>query len=365
MKQTIIMIVIGLLLSLSSCNRPTDPQDGNRQPADSLLIKQEGRQNAVYYWKTVFDPDSIELAFLCSHNITRMYIRYFDVIYDPTHAPESLVPNATIQFKQSVPDGIEVIPTIFITNEAMANWPVERMLDSKSDEYYYDQLLYRIQAMNQRNGIKGVREVQVDCDWSVSTRYKFFMFCEGLKSRLRNRGLCLSSTIRLHQLKEPLPPVDRGVLMCYNTGSLRNISAQNSILSESDVYSYIRHLEITEESIPIDIAYPTFAWSVMFAPDRRFLGIVRKNDLSDTEYFRKVEDNLYEVIKETTSGNAILKKGNLLRLEQSDYCTIKSIKGQLDTKFAHAGTAPNIILYHLDSNNLSKYSHEEIESLYQ
>lgn len=330
---------------------------------------------SIYWWKTVYDPDSLELAFLQEHNIKRVYVRYFDVIYDPANRPEPIVPNATLQFRQSFPEDMEIVPTIYITNEAMASWPEELREDEsyydwgpkpfKSTEYYVDQIIYRIKAMNIRNKVINVREIQVDCDWTRTTRPMFFHFCEELGKKLHKEGLALSSTIRLHQLKDDAPPVDRGVLMCYNTGALRNVTTKNSILHADDVYAHIKSIDFKDYGIPLDVAYPTFGWSVMYSPDKKYIGLVKTTDLSDTDYFELQEDGTYKVLKDCTSGHSILNAGNFLRLEKSEFTTISQVKSQIDLKRDLKDKEFSTILYHLDSKNLNKYSNEEIEAIYK
>ena len=330
-------------------------------------------KRSVYWWKTVYDPDSTELSFLKEHDIQRMYVRYFDVIYDPANRPEPIVPNATLQFRQSFPEGVEIVPTIFITNEAMGSWPKERTNDyyywepepMKSTGYYVDQIIYRIKAMNARNQVHGIREVQVDCDWSRTTRESFFKFCRLLRERLHAEGIALSSTIRMHQLREDAPPVDRGVLMCYNTGALRNVTTKNSILSADDVYSHMKGVNMHDFGIPMDVAYPTFGWSAMYSQENRFLGLVRTTDLSDTTTFEPQGDGLYKILRDCSAGHAVMKAGNILRLEESEFSTVSQVKSQIDLKRDQKELGYSTILYHLDSTNLSKYTYEEIESLYQ
>ena len=41
------------------------------------------KHNSIYYWKTVFELDSVELSFLQKHNIGRIYLRMFDVATEP------------------------------------------------------------------------------------------------------------------------------------------------------------------------------------------------------------------------------------------------------------------------------------------
>ena len=41
--------------------------------------KMSAHQNSIYHWKTVFSPDSAEMAFIEKHSIGRIYLRMFDV----------------------------------------------------------------------------------------------------------------------------------------------------------------------------------------------------------------------------------------------------------------------------------------------
>ena len=40
------------------------------------------RVRSVYYWSTTLNIDSTKTAFLRAHGISRMYVRYFDVVAD-------------------------------------------------------------------------------------------------------------------------------------------------------------------------------------------------------------------------------------------------------------------------------------------
>ena len=183
-------LLVALALFLGACS-------GTRQkPVRSL-----------YYWSTTFVNDSLKRQFYKAHNVQRLYIRYFDVVKRPNQEP---LPNATITFNDSVPQGIEVIPTVFITNECMRQPP-----------QFAEQLWQRIRQMNETHGVKNVKEIQIDCDWSKQTQDVYFQFLRQLHQLLAKAGLKLSVTIRLHQLGMQAPPVDKGTLMLYNTGDFR------------------------------------------------------------------------------------------------------------------------------------------------
>lgn len=202
--------------------------------------------NAVYYWRTEWRLDSVETAFLCRHKIDRVFCRYFDVVMDDATAEPK--PNATITFGAPMPEGIEIIPTVYITEDCM----------HARHEDLARKLVQRVVQMNETHDISGVRELQIDCDYTHNSRRTFYAFLEEVRSEARHHHLRLSATIRLHQLAMPVPPVDYGVLMLYNTGDPQRFDERNPVLDSRDVQPYIRYLDGYD--LPLATAYPVYAW---------------------------------------------------------------------------------------------------------
>ena len=230
----------------------------------ALLIscgKETKHVNAAYYWSTTFGGDSAMTAFMEEQHVGRLYVRYFDVVIDEN---DNVHPNATIQFESAMPDSVDVIPCVFITNESMAKCPDN-----------LDSLIYqRVRQMNVTHDITGVKELQIDCDWSQRTQKNYFDMLRRLRDRAHADGWELSCTIRLHQLSMEAPPVDRGVLMMYNTGDVRKMD-RNPILDLRDVEPYLRHLD--SYSLPLATAYPAFEWSILYR-GHRYVGIMHDED---------------------------------------------------------------------------------------
>ena len=152
-------------------------------------------------------------------------------------------------------------------------------------------LLRRVMQMSETNDITGVREIQIDCDWTMTTRKTYYDFLMRLVERARNENIQISTTIRLHQLTQPVPPVERGVLMMYNTGDVRQWEGTNPILDMRDAGPYMRHLK--KYDLPLSTAYPVFAWNVLFR-DGHYVGIMHSDDdlpvlKGDTVVERRVE----------------------------------------------------------------------------
>ena len=221
-----------------------------------------GSRRSVYYWSTVLDIDSTKQAFIDRHGISRMYVRYFDVVASEDGSP---VPNATLRFGTGVPQGVEVVPAVYIVNECMA-------ADTAG---LAGLILKRILQMNATNDIGGVKEIQIDCDWTRRTRQRYFGFLRTLRAMAAERGVKVSATIRLHQLAEGAPPVDRGVLMMYNTGDFTDISCQKPILDTRDAAPYLRHL--AGYGLKLAAAYPIYSWRILFRGGR-YVGIMHRDD---------------------------------------------------------------------------------------
>lgn len=257
--------------------------------------------NSVYYWRTDLHLDSTEHTFLQQYDIRKFYCRYFDVVIN--HDAEGPVPNATITFSQSVPKGLEVVPTIYITEDCMHQW----------HEGLAQKLVQRIRQMNETNDIAGVKEIQIDCDFTAKSRRTYYQFLDSIRQAW---GGTVSTTIRLHQLSMEAPPVDYGVLMIYNTGDPQKFAERNPILDLRDVLPYLRHL--SSYPLPMAAAYPVFSWL------RTIHGI-----------------NILHTVEAS----------EILRVKQA----IEAERPTLSNA---------IITYHLDQENIKRYKPETYEEIY-
>lgn len=262
------------------------------------------RCNSVYYWRTDLRLDSAEKAFLNQYNIKKVYCRYFDVVMNDGASEPS--PNATITFSDTLPEGIEIIPTIYITEDCM----------HKPYKDLAKKIVDRILQMNETNDIKNVREIQIDCDYTSKSRTTYYKFLEEIRHHL-STAYHLSTTIRLHQLSMPAPPVDYGVLMVYNTGDPRKWEERNPILDYRDVYPYLSRLD--KYPLPLATAYPVYQW------------------------IRNIQNVRVE---HTVEAEEILKVKHALEKERP-------------------GLSRSIITYHLETDNINRYKPETYEEIYR
>lgn len=278
--------------------------------------------NAMYYWRTSLRFDSTERAFIRKQNIRRLYVKFFDVAVD---GRQGAVPVATLKFIDPVPEGVEVVPTVFIVENCLRD----------TISHLAEKVVTRVLKMCETNDIVAVREVQVDCDWTLRSREKYFALLSDMRRLLKEHDMKLSATIRLHQLSQPAPPVDYGALMVYNTADPRRLTDHNPILDIRDVEPYVKHLR--GYKLPLATAYPLFSWQLLF---------------NGTEFNRFLYGER-PVLKLNT--DTIVS----WRSEVEQILRAKSVVEKRRADASHL-----IILYHLDKQFISNYTNEDYEKIF-
>ncbi|MBQ3324922.1 MAG: hypothetical protein IJG81_08780 [Muribaculaceae bacterium] len=341
MNRIITYILLLIVVTTVGC-KPSGESVDNPKPA-------------VYYWRTTLALDSVERQFLHDNNVGKMYVRYFDIALNDKG---QLRPNATITFDDSIPAGIEVIPTIFIVNNC-----IEHGIDTIAPL-----LVQRVLQMNETHGIAGVKEIQIDCDWTASTQSAYFNFLQIMKQLLEEKGMALSVTIRLHQLAMEVPPAQYGVLMMYNTGELKDSKQRNPILDKRDVEPYMKY--VADYQLPLCVAYPNFNWQLLYTGDK-FRDILYSEDLGDSTLYRKVSDNKYLVVSSIDLPNYLSSNSSYTYLNTGD--TVIVIKPeaasivQIHDALSHErpGINDQVIIYSLNNSSINNYTSSDYEKIYR
>jgi hypothetical protein len=307
-------------------------------------------QPAFYYWKSSFRLSDIERNTLQKNQINKLYIKFFDITWDSYKSHPQFV--AAIRFAEKAQNSCDIIPVVFITNQTFVNLP----------ESEIDTLARRVFENITKLSKSKIQEIQIDCDWSLSTKRKYFRFLKALKKD----SILLTATIRLHQVKffekTGIPPVDRGMLMCYNMSDWRNPDTKNSIYSTKVLSQYIQRLE--KYPIPLDVVMPIFHWTVIYR-NNQFLFFVNNLDSEELKRnldFTQLSDNqLFEVKKDTLFKNFSIRKGDIFRCEESNFEEVLEGSEMILDKISNEKLT--FTLYHLEEKCLTKYSDEQLKKL--
>lgn len=273
-----------------------------------------------------------------------MYLRLFDVDIEKGRA----VPIARLRVAR-LPEHIEIVPVIYIRNEVIAS------LDPLRTQELSSNLLQQSKAFLPG----GFPEIQIDCDWTQSTRDRYFRLLKMMKHDLPP-NVTLSATIRLHQLKyrsqTGVPPVERGALMFYGTGQPSDTNERNSILDLDTAQKYLASLG--DYPLPLDAALPVYSWGVLFH-GHKFRGILRDVSREVLEEGFSRSGNIYRARKTVRLRGMTLAAGDWIRLDSVD----PEVSAQA-LKMLLPGLRPDsrVILFHYHEG-LTKYGSKEILSI--
>ncbi len=304
-------------------------------------------QAAFYHWQTRFDLSAAESDYLAALHVQKLYLKCFDVDWQ-NGAP---YPTAILQMESDL-NAYELVPTIFITNRTLLEIEATQLPDLA--QKIADKILQVFPKSR-------FQEVQFDCDWSGDTQQKYFELLRLLRQQFPKKTL--SATIRLHQVKfferTGVPPVDRGMLMCYNVGKIDDWISENSILDSDIVRQYLTNFE--EYPLVLDVALPMFHWGLLFRDMElsRIFNNLRAEDLEDSTRFQAFTENRYEVIKDTYLNGHYLYEGDRIRLEYITQAELIRTARLLSEQLPFA--ARHISFYHLDTTTIQQHPHENLE----
>jgi hypothetical protein len=312
---------------------------------------------AFYHWKTSWRPSAFERQYLRDAACGTLYIKCLDIAARPERG--DVGPVSMLQVADTLPD-LNKVACIFIKNDVFKGISTEKSA----------KLVQNIARYLRENAGFAYSEVQVDCDWTGSTRAAYFQFLKELKHALGDDKR-LSATIRLHQYKFPeetgVPPVDRGMLMLYNTGDIDDPATGNSIFEPLSAEQYLTDRMYP---IPLDLALPLFQWGLVFREGElwKIVDGISEAALTDTARFERYEqaENALGVSRYLTRQNTFLS-GHFLR--PGDVLRLESIPPEL-LQMA-AGVAQRITLaqdarvafFDLDSATCTRYDPRMLRAL--
>ena len=267
---------------------------------------------AFFYWETTLNISKSEHELLDALACKKLYVKVLDI--GRNVASGEIEPYSLTEMSDTAGlSGIESVPCIFITNEVFQNISEAKM------GWLADKIAGTLPRMGVFPG------VLFDCDWTPSTRDAFFLFLKKMRNKLP-QGTSLEATIRLHQYKFPeqtgVPPVDRGMLMFYNTGDVDEEGERNTIFHPDDALKYVNGAP-DNYPIPLDLALPLFSWGLIFREGELWKIIPGPLPLDEMQNSGKYVETplsdpfasrLWEVKEGTFLGGHYLRPGDHLRV---------------------------------------------------
>ncbi|MET3977948.1 hypothetical protein ABIB62_000515 [Mucilaginibacter sp. UYP25] len=311
---------------------------------------------SFYYWKTAYSANPAELMYSQKLHVNKLYVRIMDVNMD--QAGTTPIPISPITFKNKLTDTMSMVPVVFIVNDVLKS-TTKPDLDDLTKK-----ILYFVKGKVEQAGLPDYQELQIDCDWTSSTRDNYFYLLQQIRKETKAGQKMLSVTLRLHQLKNQkrngVPPADRVMLMCYNMGNLRKYGNQNSILNIAEMKKYINS-NIADYHLPVDVALPLFSWAVAFR-DKEYIGIskhVSYRDLNNPAQFAKQTGNRYRA--KTDLPQYGFKLNDEVRWENTSLSALlgaaKYLSGLIKSDTI------NVAYFHLDEATIKAFKYEDLDKV--
>ena len=341
----------------------------------SCAKKQRQVARSYYFWRGN-DITDAERKFLREHQVSKLYTRLMDIDWNEVQGAIPVAKGYPDEVNHMVNHWdslqIQIVPVAFITNKTferidtadvplLARRVVRRCLRSFDEEDKKWEQEHRWGTSFQPY------EIQIDCDWTESTRKRYFYFLEEVKKLVAPHGVLISATIRLHQYKYPektgIPPVNRGMLMVYNLSDLRTYSPVNSIYDRDQAKKYFSRGK--KYSLPLDIVLPAYSWCIIFR-DRQFYQIendLSEKDLGELSFLEKNKNGFYGVKQDTVFRDLFLRPGDEIKPETIDPQTLQAAAAL--AKEAINTDSLAVAFFELSDNEIINYDHETIENIYR
>ncbi len=296
---------------------------------------------SFYYWKTTFRLSNIEKEALRYNRVTRLYLRYFDINLNEN---KEAIPLSPISFGEK-PGNIEIVPVVYIKNEIWEG--------GLNDPTKLAEKVYKYIGQINKNAQINIREIQIDCDWTLKSRDSFMKFIHELKII---SDKTISATIRLHQIKYPkktgIPEVTSATLMYYNMGNISGDN-KNSIYDKEIAQRYIKSLY--NYPVKLKLALPIFSWGIQIR-DGKVVNLCNKFNpdeiVNDTNYVH-LSKNIWQVKHANIKDGYYFKKDDKIKIENIPPVSLIEMADDLKQKFKN--TPDEIIFYDLDDFNLKQY----------
>ncbi len=344
---------------------------------NSCLDSETEAERSCYYLQNKSYLDIDEVKFLKQHAIHKLYAKIVDIDWSDAYGAIPVSENNLNIMKESanIYDALHlnIVPVVSITNKTFlsadsTNLHLVAMRIIKKCMQTHDSADVRSGSNQLAFYAKAhfPTEIQFDCDWTESTSKSYFRFLEEVK-KLMPDSIIVSATIRLHQYKYTaemgVPPVDRGMLMLYNTSDPGKYETANSIFNYEKASAYFTTNK--KYAIPLDVVLPAFSRSLVFRDHQLYQVVneVPESQLSEPGFLQQESNGFFTVKKDTVFNNILLRAGDEIKPEAMSINDLNKA-----AELAHkAINSKNYSLAFLgiSKDSVNKSDNNEIEKIYR
>ncbi|MCB0519577.1 MAG: hypothetical protein H6577_24515 [Lewinellaceae bacterium] len=371
-----------VMLMFTFCGNGHHKKNGQAPPTPSCNF---------YYWKTSLDFDKEDKALADSLGLRKLYVRYFDVDWSPTLNMPVPLGELSEEWERSIVWGnhtihiqdLQMVPTVFLTNRVFAQAidvdslaaKMTRKIKNITDGFQYSiapgwgpdydnaeassnwQIQDSLVETAHQQFLARMTEIQVDCDWTPTTKDRYFAFLKAMKNQ--NPGIDITCTVRLHQFRDRdrsgIPPVDRATLMCYNVAPPKDPGVADAIFDEKLVAGYLKN---GKYPLLLEAALPLFGWGALFH-ENEFKGLasgLTEKDVKGNPLFAEAGENRYRFTQDTVFAEIYMREGDVVRLDAPSATELEELAAHL----AGIGAVQGLSFFDWDMDKIHSYHVDKI-----
>jgi hypothetical protein len=279
---------------------------------------------------------------------SRAYVRLFDL--DWRNGPSV---RAAVEPASRLPADRDWVAVVFCTAASLSN------LSARDATW----LLSRVGGLAGRVSDRPCREIQLDGDWTASSRESWFAFVAAVDAACRANGVEVTVTLRLHQVRDRaamgVPPVARASLMLYGTGDPGDFDLPwNGVMDPALAAAYLDPW-LASYPLDLDFAFPQYAQLRIFNPWRRLQAMVRLPDAAALPAGER-RGRALEAAADGWAGVARIMAGDLLLVDQASPETAAAARRLIARLYR--GAPPRLLLFDADPESLRSQNAHEIRS---
>ncbi|MBK6759579.1 MAG: hypothetical protein IPG73_02540 [Ignavibacteria bacterium] len=348
MRHILLSLLCGLLC-MSSTRIPPDTSE---------LALDAGHERSVFFWRTTLTIGSRERAMLDEMKVSTLYVRYLDVSgYSVSGARpvQPIQPEGELNVK-----GLSIVPTVFLDPDVLRDAHDSTVLHGLA--YRLVRYLREIDTVIHSAAGIAIRptfqRLLLDCDWTPSTRTTYFQFVQYVQALLPSTSV--ETTIRLWQYRHPslagIPPVKRGLLMCYNMDRYDDPWTDNAIASIEKLKLYVQTETARTYPLMLDVAYPTYRQTVYM-----------QNNAESWRYARIIYSDLpvgrHTFTSDTMIADLRIGRGDVVRVDGGTADLLRAMHDHISTTIPHDRVAGSA-LFDLDTTEFERIGIHVLKSIY-
>lgn len=294
-----------------------------------------------YVWKTTPKLTEKEEKVFEKTAAKNLYVRLFDIVTD-LGKPK---PQAVLKEWKTNLLAEAFIPVIFITNETFSE------ITASTNEELAKNTFELIEEITGQYDLD-YEEIQIDCDWTESTKDAYFSFLISLKKISQKE---VTSTLRLHQVKyrriTGIPPVNKVYLMAYATSSPIADQEVNSILDLDLLKDYLQ--SINDYPLDFDVALPLYSWAIVsnHLGRKKLINGIAEEDLTHEDFEQK--EGRFIAKKDLFLEGLYINEGFEVKIEGISPELLKETKTYLGQKIKKPFAW---VYYHLDHRFTDRFT---------